>query len=201
MKAIVILFLFAMIFLCLWKILEPEKSMSDILREIYSTVTDSDIRPPTNQGQQQNQQQNHIIADMRLYQKYSADYVHVGECVWNCLVSLQIKYALDCAGDKGKIFCSEIIDRIKMSGNRLIFTYEIKVNRRPYIKDGTLYSEKIDITAITNAIRANLPAYMCGGYYYTGNVFVWDIGKSMISIEINGVERNINICDGGDIIL
>lgn len=198
MKAGIILFLFAMLFLFMWKILEPSKSMRDILQDIYSVIKGSDTRSSNNPT---DVQQNPIIDGMGLYQTYSADYVHVGECVWDCLVSLQAKYGLDCAGDKSKIYCSDIVNRVKKSGNRLIFTYEIKVNRRSYIKDGTLVMEKIDIAAIANAIGANLPAYMRGGYYYTGNVFIWDIGKNMISIEINGVERNIDTYSGGNIII
>lgn len=131
-----------------------------------------------------------------IYQVYQSDYEHFGDCVWACLVSLQSKCNLDCTGNKSKIYCADVVNRVKFVQNRILFTYEIRVDNRCYIKDANMVIEKIDLPTITNSIRVNLPAYMDGGYYYQGNIYVWDIGKGRIAIEIHDVCRRIDNMGG-----
>lgn len=194
MKAIIILILLAVFFLWIWKMMEPEKSIWDILKEVLHTFKTPNMSSEPAGSPVQNQ--------YWLYQTYGTDYENFASIVWDCIKSLHRKFHLACPANTSDIYAAEIADRIKLNNGRLTFHYEISLSEVLYEGGMKRVTPPLDTQDLADALSRNLPAYMRGGYSFTGNITVWDIGNNTYRIEIEGVVRQYNpyICTG-DIII
>lgn len=174
---ILIPFLFAILGLCFWKMLEPNKSVADILKEIKGVFTGDTDQPsvmPMYPGH------------YPLYEQHRVSYEDMGVSVRECMDKLSRKSHISIPEDPTKVHSPEIADRVKLIGkNRIMFVYEVQ--REPLFQGEKV--SKIADSVIETALRSNLPTYLWGGYCYMGPVYAKDIGGGRLRIEVLGVDR------------
>lgn len=193
MKAIVLLFAlmftFFMLLVAIWKILEPKKSVGEILREMKNVFASN---PPAQQTVALYPGFNPVYENCRVY------YEHFGIAVFDCLSSIAKKCLLGVPSNSEKIYCAEINDRIKISKGQYVFYYEIPWEMSSYqnILNGT--TQKVPVTNIENLFKGNLGAYTRGAFVFQ-NIRAWDLG-TYIRIGVYGVDET-STCPAGGIAL
>ncbi len=180
MKLLTILALFlALILLFLWlcKKIDPSFTIAKLLDGLTNT------KPVT-----QPLQSAPIYPGVNLvYKEYQADYESFASLVRDCLGHVGAKCELSIPSNPGQIFCSEVDNRVKIINGIRIFSFE--VSRQEPCFQGRKQVPTTSTAEIARMLVENLPNYMRDGYYYIGNVYVWDTEKNRIRIEIQGVDR------------
>lgn len=182
MKAVLMLFLFALLGLCFWKILEPNKSVADILKEIKDVFVDHTY----------NTDNTDQLSAMPMYPGFHplyecnrVKYENMAVSVRDCMDKFAYKLRLSIPEDPTKIYSSEIADRVQsIDGNQIMFVYE--VYREPVFQGRKVL--KVADSEIQTALCNNLPGYLWGGLCYTGPICAKDVGSGRIRIQISGVK-------------
>lgn len=190
---IAVLILLAALWLCIWKMLEPNKSVADILKEVKSIFTDNTTQPPSVP----------LYSSLYpLFGQYRVEYEDFTASVWDCLDKLNSKLHLSVPTNCAKLYAPDVADRVRIvARNCLIFVYEVRAEPMMYGERMTDRSRTATYSAIETALRENLPSYMWGGYYYTGPVYVKDIGDGRIRIEVTGINRLIPNPNAGGVMI
>lgn len=182
MKSIVLLFAlvftFFMLWVAIWKILEPKKSVEEILNPIKAILTAPNtpsVQSVTYPGY------NQLYEENRIY------YEHFGTAVFGCLSSIAKKCLLEVPATPTKIYCAEINDRVKLNKNKCEFFYEISWDL--YARGGILTkpAQTVPVSQIENTISQNLGSYT-RGFFTFETIRVWDVGDQ-IRVGVYGVNE------------
>lgn len=192
MDAILILLLIGIVIFCIMKALEPNTSLTDFIKDLLGLHKTPAAQPDPSGLPAQNR--------YGLYQVYGTDYDSFATIVWACVNSLHRKFNLSCPANISGIYAAEIADRVKLNNGRIIFYYEISLSEILYEGGMKRVTSPLDTQDLADALSRNLPSYLRGGYYFSGAVYVWDIGNNTYRIEIEGVARQYHTYTG-DIIL
>lgn len=193
MKGIILLFalvfIFFMLWVAIWKILEPKKSVGEILREMKNVFASN---PPAQQTVALYPGFNPVYENCRVY------YEHFGIAVFDCLSSIAKKCLLGVPSNSEKIYCAEINDRIKISKGQYVFYYEIPWEMSSYqnILNGT--TQKVPVTNIEDLFTRNLGAYTKRVFTFQ-DIKAWDLG-TYIRVGVYGVNEAPIYPAGGIII-
>jgi len=133
-----------------------------------------------------------------IYRQYKVDYENFSNLVRDCLSQIGDKFDLIIPVSPAKIACSDIDSRVRIIGGLCIFSYEVR-RKEPCFEGGMKQAPTVSTQKIARTLIENLPNYMRDGYGYNGDVFVWDIEKNYIRIEIQGVDRKYSVSE--DIII
>ena len=150
------------------------------------------IGPKTSSQAAQPTQPTVVQASNEIYQYYRFDYENFSCCLWPYLDLIGKRYHLVVPPSASKIYCTHVMDRVRLVNGINIFVYEV-AREEPCFSGGLrtvkTSDAKKEIKEIEEILRNNLPAYMTDSYNYTGNIHVWDTGENSIRIEIQGVSR------------
>lgn len=190
MEAILILFLMAVGLICIWKLLEPEKPIKDIIKEIAVALNPFTLTPTS-----KSQSVSAPVQRNQLYSEYKSDYEKFACIVLNYIQIIQSRYNLCCPADAEGIHCAEIAERVK-NLNGITFQYEVPCKETLYEGGMKAATPSVDTDEIAEMLRRNLQDCMTGGYYFTGDINVWPVGKKYVRIEIQGVWRDTGFVGG-----
>lgn len=178
-------------FLWFCKLIDPSFTINGLIDRIDNALSNKPTTQPT-QSTQTYQGKN------LLYRQCQGGYENFATIVWSCLKRIGGICGLAVPAYANNIYSAETMTRVDLVNGQYIFTYE--VGREVTRFEGGLKAVKAPSTEeIANALLNNLPDYLCGGYYFTGNICVWDIDKTRVRIEIYGVNRDYQL--QGDIII
>lgn len=165
------------VFFAVCKILDPTITVQDIL-ESLAKLRHQQVQPV----------QPMYLGDNPLYRKYQMDYENFASLLWSCLDQIGTKCELTVPSSPVHIFCPEVGNRVKNNNNLCIFSFEVR-RQEPRFEGGMRQIPMTSTKEIADILTENLPSYMSGGYYYIGQVFVWDTEKNRVRIEVQGVAR------------
>jgi len=176
------------VFLLLCKKIDPSFTIEKLLDSFSNTK-------PTTQPVQTLSMRP---AENLIYRDYKVDYQNFSNLVRDCLDQIGDKFDLIIPVNPAKIACSDIDSRVRIVGGLCIFSYEVR-RKEPCFEGGMKQAPTASTQEIARTLIENLPNYMRDGYSYDGGIFVWDIEKNYIQIEIQGVNRKYLVSE--DIII
>ncbi len=134
-----------------------------------------------------------------LFQAFAADYGNFTSLIWNCLILIASKCNLSLTNHPWDIYASEIAERVALNGGTVIFRYDVS-QTEPLYGGGMKQVPQASASELCETLERNLPDFMTDGYYFSGKVSVWPIGKGRFRIEVHGVNRS-PIIYTGDLII
>lgn len=166
----------------IWKKLDPTITVKDCLKSLYDLFFTPAPEP---------EQQNTVTVNPTynpIYAQYHGHYRNFSTITQNGLKPLEDKYNLVVHKDAQKIFCADVNDRVQLNGGSVTFAYEV-TRKAPMYGGGMQEDTEIDVDEMARLLAGNIQHNLRGGYYFQGNIDVWEIGKNRIKIEIHGINR------------
>lgn len=177
LMVIMVIFLLALLFWVLKKI-DPSITLEDFFKPLTNFIT-----PSSNV-----QNLAPMYSTYRMYNELEADYGNFGDMVFTCAVPIEKAIHLKIPATPQKIYAANLNTRIRLINGIYTFAYEFNREGVQFI-GGMKTEDLFPVAEIQRIFETNLPNSMRGGYYYTGNIDVWDIGDNRIRVEIHGVNR------------
>ena len=131
-----------------------------------------------------------------LYLEQQVNYKNFATIVWECLNQVGARCNLVVPGYADGTYAFEVADRVKVDGGIYTFCYEAQ-RTAPNYDGGLKKSAVMPVTDIERIFNNNLPGHWRGGYYYNGEIHVWERENNTVLIEVHGVNRQYHLNTGG----
>lgn len=164
------------------KLLDPTITVKGCLKSLYDVFFTSAPKQ---------EQQNTMTVNPGynpIYAEYGGHYGNFSVITRDGLKPLVSKYNLRVLKDAEEIFCADVNDRVQLNGGSVTFAYEV-TRQAPMYGGGMQEETEIDVDEMARLLTGNIQHNLRGGYFFQGNIDVWEIGKNRIKIEIHGVNR------------
>lgn len=179
MKGIILLFalvfIFFMLWVAIWKILEPKKSVEEILNSIKDILTAPNTPPVP------------LYPVANLYDNHQVDYENFSVIVRDCLLAVGGKCGLSAPRNPFQIHCVNVSSRVIKGAGGFTFNYDVETETPAFKDIVNKVDHSVPADDIARIFRDNLRVHSRGGYVYR-DILIWPMGSS-VRVEVQGVDR------------